>query len=69
MTNSEGTIANTVDAEGMEAEHSEEIQQAYQQQIDVEVDIQDRKAQTLKSDCLIVMKQIPHKCVIKALKF
>ena len=40
MTNSEGTLANTMDAERMEAEHNEEIQQAYQQQIDVESDIQ-----------------------------
>ena len=44
MTNSEGTLANTMDTEGMEAEHSEEIQQAYQQQIDVEVDIQGQES-------------------------
>ena len=35
-----GTPANTIDAEGMEAEHNEEIQQAYQPKIDVEADIQ-----------------------------
>ena len=40
VINSEGTLANTMDAERMEAEHSEEIQQAYQQQIDVEADMQ-----------------------------
>ena len=43
VNNSEGTLANTMDAEQMEAEHCEEIQQAYQQQIDVEIDIQGQK--------------------------
>ena len=44
VTNSEGTLASTMDAEGMEAEHSEELQQAYQQQVDVEVDIQGQES-------------------------
>ena len=44
VTNSEGTLANTMDAEGMEAEHSEKIRQVYQQQIDVEVDIQGQES-------------------------
>ena len=67
-TNSEVTLANTMNAEEMEAEYSEEIQQAYQQQIDVEADIQGQE-NSVKSDCPIIMKQIPQKCVIKALKF
>ena len=60
-----------MDAEGMEAEHNEEVQQAYQRynKLMLKLISKDRKAQTMKSDCLIVMKQIPHKCVIKALKF
>ena len=43
VTNSEGTLANTMHAEGMEAEHSEEIEQAYQQ-VDVDADIQGQES-------------------------
>ena len=44
LTNSEGTLVNTMHAEGMEAEHNEETQQTYQQQIDVEADIQGQES-------------------------
>ena len=74
VTTNEGTLANTMDAERMKAGHSEEIQQAYQQQIDVEVDIQGQESSNNEErlpDSLkqIAMKQIPHKCMLKALKF